>query len=141
MCTSESVWLSNSGCQDLERGESAHIYNHVTYFLCDDSRDGRPCQNVKPSADEYSDAALPGSCPICEAIESATKKYEDIIAQARDGSQDNLEVTESQASRQKDKEIADAWCAVRIIRAKRGANVGSDFPQKKSMFCPHLTVP
>ncbi|KAH7323994.1 hypothetical protein BKA65DRAFT_511855 [Rhexocercosporidium sp. MPI-PUGE-AT-0058] len=134
MCRSESLWQSSSGCQCLDQSEDAHIYNQITYFLCHESRDGRPCQNVVPSAEDvFSSIPLLGSCPVCEAIDHAFEVYNAVEAQARKGPQEQYEATIQHAAKLKQKELDDAYSVIRIVRPKRGATCEISTSQKKRL--------
>jgi hypothetical protein len=84
MCRYTTTNLSSTSCDAFLAGGVAHQYTKWIYWLCRDSRDGRPCSNKKPKEDQIGNdfGSRQGPCPVCENISLADEKYKLAVQRA-----------------------------------------------------------
>jgi hypothetical protein len=84
MCRYTTTNLSSTECDLYRAGEVGHQYTKWVYWLCRDSRDGRPCANKTPKEDQIGNdfGSRQGPCPVCENIAVADQKYKLAVQRA-----------------------------------------------------------
>ena len=77
MCRYTTTNLSSTECDLYRTGGLAHQYTKWIYWLCRDSRDGRPCSNKRPKEGQIGNdfGSRDGPCPVCENLRVAEEKY------------------------------------------------------------------
>lgn len=84
MCRYTTINLSSTECDLFRAGGVAHQYTKWIYWLCRDSRNGRPCSNEKPKEDQIGNdvGSRQGACPVCEKMKFAEEKYKLAVQRA-----------------------------------------------------------
>ncbi len=80
MCRYTTATLSSAECDLYRAGGSAHQYKKWIYWLCRDSRDGRPCSNKKQKEDQIGNDF--GPCPVCQNMRVTEEKYKLAVQKA-----------------------------------------------------------